>query len=123
MNSKIRIPFIVAVISIAQIAQIAQAKCQETDPRNAANKRHGKQINCHGGGGWEETTYANGVEEGAKKRFDGSGRLQELKTFKDGKPNGHGTYTWHTGSQYEGEFLDGLKHGKGSWKKNKDENI
>jgi hypothetical protein len=41
--------------------------------------------------------------------------------YKDGKPNGHGTYTWHTGSQYEGEFLDGLKHGKGAWKKSKDE--
>jgi hypothetical protein len=38
--------------------------------------------------------------------------------FKDGKPNGHGTYTWSKRNKYVnkyvGEFKDGLKHGQGT---------
>jgi hypothetical protein len=34
-----------------------------------------------------------------------------------GKPDGQGTYKWKNGSIYTGEFKDGMKHGKGEWKK------
>lgn len=39
-----------------------------------------------------------------------------------GKPDGHGQYTWHNGSSYVGQFKDGLKHGKGKWKKSQEPN-
>jgi hypothetical protein len=37
--------------------------------------------------------------------------------YKDGIPNGYGSYKWKSGSIYVGEFLDGMKNGKGKWKK------
>jgi len=37
--------------------------------------------------------------------------------YVNGKPNGHGLYTWANRSYYDGEFKNGLKHGKGKWKK------
>lgn len=30
--------------------------------------------------------------------------------------NGYGVYKWKDGSQYEGNFLNGKKHGKGKYK-------
>ena len=38
-------------------------------------------------------------------------------TYRGGKPDGYGQYRWKSGSVYIGEFKDGLKHGKGKWKK------
>jgi len=35
-----------------------------------------------------------------------------------GKPDGFGQYKWSNGSFYIGYFMNGLKHGKGKWKKN-----
>ena len=37
--------------------------------------------------------------------------------YKYGKPDGYGVYTWANGATYEGYFLNGLKNGKGKWKK------
>ena len=34
-----------------------------------------------------------------------------------GKPEGFCTHIWADGSIYEGEFVNGLKDGKGKWKK------
>ena len=34
-----------------------------------------------------------------------------------GKPDGFGVYIWKNGGMYQGEFKDGLKQGKGEWKK------
>lgn len=34
-----------------------------------------------------------------------------------GKPEGQGQYKWKNTSIYTGEFKNGLKHGKGKWKK------
>lgn len=36
--------------------------------------------------------------------------------FKNGIMNGHGTYTWKDGAQYEGQFLNGKKNGKGKYR-------
>lgn len=38
-------------------------------------------------------------------------------SYRNGKPDGIGTYSWEDGSYYEGSFKNGLKHGKGKWKK------
>ena len=34
--------------------------------------------------------------------------------YKDGNPNGQGTYTWSSGSKYVGEQKDGKKNGQGT---------
>ena len=39
-----------------------------------------------------------------------------------GKPCGYGQYTWKNGSTYVGQFVDGLKHGWGKWRKSKESN-
>lgn len=44
--------------------------------------------------------------------------LDFIKTV--GKPYGLGQYIWKNGSTYSGEFKNGLKHGQGKWRKNKD---
>jgi hypothetical protein len=36
-------------------------------------------------------------------------------TFKKGYPNGIGTYTWSTGEVYNGQWMDGKRHGVGSY--------
>ncbi len=33
--------------------------------------------------------------------------------FQNDKANGHGVFFYKDGSKYEGEWKDGLKHGKG----------
>ena len=35
--------------------------------------------------------------------------------FRDGKPHGHGTYTYSNGNRYEGDFRDGKPHGHGTY--------
>ena len=35
--------------------------------------------------------------------------------FKDGEPNGQGTYTFSDGSKYEGEFKVGIAKGQGTF--------
>jgi len=35
----------------------------------------------------------------------------------NGKPEGFGQYKWTNGSNYTGQFVGGLKHGHGKWKK------
>lgn len=42
--------------------------------------------------------------------------------YVNGKPEGKGQYTWENGSFYVGEFKGGLKHGKGKWRRSKDNN-
>lgn len=37
--------------------------------------------------------------------------------YKFGKPDGEGQYTWKNGSVYKGQFMNGMKHGKGKWMK------
>ncbi len=36
-------------------------------------------------------------------------------SFKKGYPNGQGTYTWSTGEVYDGEWLEGERHGIGTY--------
>ncbi len=38
-------------------------------------------------------------------------------TYVNGKPEGFGEYHWGNGCNYRGEFKNGLRHGKGTWKK------
>jgi hypothetical protein len=33
----------------------------------------------------------------------------------NGKPNGKGSYKWANGATFTGDFVDGLKEGKGKW--------
>jgi hypothetical protein len=35
--------------------------------------------------------------------------------MKNGKPDGRGTLTYKNNERYKGEFLNGLKHGKGQY--------
>ena len=37
--------------------------------------------------------------------------------YVNGKPDGYGEYYWSTGCQYKGFFKNGLRHGKGVWRK------
>ena len=37
--------------------------------------------------------------------------------YNFGKPEGFGQYKWENSSNYTGEFLNGLKHGHGKWKR------
>jgi hypothetical protein len=37
--------------------------------------------------------------------------------YVHGKPEGKGVYKWKCGSIYTGEFKDGMKHGRGDWRK------
>lgn len=36
-------------------------------------------------------------------------------TFKKGYPNGKGTYTWSTGEVYNGQWIEGQRHGVGTY--------
>ena len=36
--------------------------------------------------------------------------------YKNGKFDGKGKYIWTNGSCYEGSFIEGMRHGQGSWK-------
>jgi hypothetical protein len=35
-----------------------------------------------------------------------------------GRFSGEGTYKWANGAVYQGQFLNGLRHGRGIWKSN-----
>jgi len=62
--------------------------------------------------------YKDGKPNGQGTFTYGKGKYEGHKylgEFKDGKPNGKGTYTWSDGRMYEGEFKDGIKHGQGTW--------
>ena len=37
--------------------------------------------------------------------------------YQEGKPDGFGEYYWSTGAYYKGQFKNGLRNGKGIWKK------
>lgn len=39
--------------------------------------------------------------------------LLDQTSVKKGLPNGRGTFTTPIGTRYEGEFLNGLRHGRG----------
>ncbi|MFN8251130.1 MAG: hypothetical protein U0V75_04550 [Ferruginibacter sp.] len=60
-----------------------------------------------------------GVYEGGCKngKASGKGTARGLCTytgeFKNGLPDGTGTYTWQNGNRYEGMFKKGLKEGEG----------
>ncbi len=36
--------------------------------------------------------------------------------FIDGLPEGKGSYLWKKGAMYQGDFKQGMKHGMGVWK-------
>ena len=38
-------------------------------------------------------------------------------SYLNGKPSGPGSYYWANGSYFKGSFLNGLREGKGYWKK------
>jgi hypothetical protein len=38
-----------------------------------------------------------------------------------GKFDGYGQYMWAEGAIYDGDFKNGLKHGRGKWRKNRAE--
>lgn len=41
-----------------------------------------------------------------------------MGNYENGKPNGFGEYHWKNESSYKGFFKNGLRHGKGVWRKN-----
>ena len=69
----------------------------------------------------ETVTWSGGCVEG---KAPGEGRVvwRDSKGesvyeggMRDGKPHGHGTYTFADGSRYEGEWRDGKPHGHGTY--------
>ena len=40
--------------------------------------------------------------------------------YVNGKPDGYGEYFWTNGCSYKGSFRNGLRHGKGIWRKDKE---
>jgi hypothetical protein len=36
-----------------------------------------------------------------------------------GRFSGEGTYKWANGAVYQGQFLNGMRHGHGIWRSNK----
>ena len=37
--------------------------------------------------------------------------------YQNGKPCGYGEYTWANGTSYKGIFFNGLRDGRGVWKR------
>jgi hypothetical protein len=35
--------------------------------------------------------------------------------YENGSPHGYGEYYWRDGGHYHGDFVKGLRHGKGKW--------
>jgi hypothetical protein len=35
--------------------------------------------------------------------------------YEQGIPEGYGEYYWESGAFYRGDFLSGMRHGKGKW--------
>jgi hypothetical protein len=40
----------------------------------------------------------------------------DVGTYKNNKPHGIGKYEWSNGEFYEGEWIEGNKHGSGMWR-------
>lgn len=38
-----------------------------------------------------------------------------MGTYLNSKFHGKGIYLWQNGSKYEGDFLNGVREGKGKW--------
>ena len=55
-----------------------------------------------------------GFEDGFHIWAHSDGRMYVVE-FKDGLPNGQGTYTFPSGEKYAGEFKDGKFNGQGTW--------
>lgn len=52
------------------------------------------------------------IGEGKLEYVDDSGRKYE-GDFREGKPHGHGKFTWKEGNTYTGDFVNGKQHGFG----------
>ena len=37
--------------------------------------------------------------------------------YENGKPSGEGEYYWENGNSFKGNFANGLRNGKGIWKR------
>jgi hypothetical protein len=46
-----------------------------------------------------------------------------LGEYSFGSASGYGQYRWSNGNIYSGIFRDGMKHGKGIWKKDEREEV
>jgi hypothetical protein len=67
-----------------------------------------------------ESASIKGTYTGDCKKGKANGKGKSVGTdtyegdFKNGLPEGNGTYTWNNGSTYTGGFVKGLKEGKGT---------
>ena len=66
---------------------------------------------------FDEEKYFAGVvpKEGYHEKVLNKDGLRLTGTFKDGKLNGVGIVNYYDNGTYLGEFVDGLRHGKGSY--------
>ena len=72
---------------------------------------YGKRVNLK-----SQTTNQKGDEMSKKQgvQFGNDVGLYEGE-YKDGTPNGQGTFTWSNGLMYEGEWKNGFTNGQGTY--------
>ncbi|KAH3744643.1 2-isopropylmalate synthase [Pelomyxa schiedti] len=78
----------------------------------ADNKRHGRGVYKWSDGGVYDGQWVKDVECGYGKHFFPDGSCYEGE-FQGGVQNGAGTYTWANGKRYMGEWRNNCLHGRG----------
>src|SRR5678809_868245 len=65
----------------------------------------------------KESLKGTYVGDGKKNKAHGKGKAVGIDTyegeFKNGIPDGQGTYTWNNKNVFEGKYLKGLREGRG----------
>lgn len=78
--------------------------------------RHGRgQYNYPGGVFRYNGPWQHGVKHGREGSFSLPGYFEYVGQFVDGQMTGRGRRDWADGRSYEGDWLNGEMHGKGTW--------
>jgi hypothetical protein len=106
---------IIRHISIESDGGILDARDVATERIDSARRilgARGVVKQCVEPGG--SIVVARSVEDECLDSSGGVGGVKYTGEFRDGKPNGHGTYTTPTGFKYIGEYRDGERNGFGT---------
>lgn len=97
MNTKHLLTTLLLVISVVYFSYSQSGPCKILKPEIAASY----SGDCKKG-----LANGNGIATG-KDKYEGK--------FKDGLPQGNGTYEYANGDKYEGDFKDGMRSGNGKF--------